>query len=192
MSTLVLFSAAMERDPAIAPGIPDDWFVETVGVGPVEAAVGTLRAIVKHLPSEIIFAGTCGAYPGSNIAVGEIVTVREVRLTSGDVLAGAARIPKIQPEGCLPLRWTRGRIRDVEALCTIGITEDEELARRLGAHGEVENLELFSICRAAAPMPVRSILGVTNVVGANGGEEWKKNYREVMTEVGRRIFGEEE
>ena len=188
MIRLLLFSAAMERDAALTGDLPEDWVVETTGVGPVESAIGTIRAIAKHLPTEIIYAGTCGAYPGSNIHPGQIVTVREVRFTSGEVLSGAARIPDIQPVGCLPLRWNRGELLDVDAICTIGITEDEDLAQRLGRTAQVENLELFSICRAAAPMTVRSILGITNVVGPGGGKGWKENYREVMAEIGRRIF----
>ena len=188
MIRLLLFSAGMERDAAIQGDLPEDWVVETVGVGPIESAVGTIRAIAKHLPTEIIYAGTCGAYPGSNIQVGQIVTVREVRFTSGEVISGAVRIPDAQPVGCLPLRWNRAELRDVDALCTIGITEDDALARTLGEAAEVENLELFSICRAAAPTTVRSILGVTNIVGPGGGKGWKENYRDVMAEIGKRIF----
>jgi hypothetical protein len=72
---------------------------------------------------------------------------------------------------------------------TLGITESDRLAAIFsGAGAEVENLEAFSVVRAAGDIPVTVVLGVTNIVGKGGGEDWLGNFREMMQLVARTVL----
>jgi nucleoside phosphorylase len=196
---LVLFSSDLERNAAYSEGIPDGIITGTTGVGLIEAAVGTTRLVIEHQPEAIIFAGTCGAHRESGFAIEDIVVASEVRLGSGDVTQGAMRFPtllqanltcdeelsKIVVSRSYSTGW-EGAVRRGTVSCTLGITETDELAAKLFMHdrSDCENLEAFSVLRAAGPIPAAVVLGVTNIVGAGGGNDWKANYRKMMLMVG--------
>jgi nucleoside phosphorylase len=64
---------------------------------------------------------------------------------------------------------------------TLSITTDDVLSVRIGKRSEceTENLEAFSVALACASLsvPFAAVLAVTNVVGAEGREQWGKHRR---------------
>jgi hypothetical protein len=197
---LLLFAAEMERAAAFPDGIPDDICAELTGVGLVDAAVGAARLIEQHKPEAVIFAGTCGAHQQSRFAIGDILIATEAALCSGDVVRAWMRFPgllstRLTTDQALSKiiigRWYHTRcqaeVQRGTVSCTMGVTEDEALAQSLYEHDrtDAENLELFSVLRAAGSIPTAAALGVTNVVGPNGGRNWKANYEGSMLAIGR-------
>lgn len=192
--TLYLFSSALEADAAFGAELPAHVSIATTGVGLVDAAIGTARLVTERAPERIVFIGTCGAHRRSGIAVGDIVVASSVRLGSGDVARGEMRIPSLLPSevGCdvelalrLASRIPRAighEILTARVSCTLGVTENDALAEALEVYdsSQVENLEAFSVARAAGTIPVAIILGVTNSVGAGGGRQWKENHAGMM------------
>lgn len=187
---LWLFSSNIERDAAFPDGLPTGLQTGITGVGLVDAGVMTVELIRQFEPSQVVFLGTCGAYPGSDLAVGDIVAVESVRLGSGDTARGEMRIPKLLPaalnsSGELTQSVVAASagltIRAGTALCTLGVTENDPLAETLGALADVENLEVFSVFRACGLLPTAAILGVTNIVGEGGGKDWAANYGSTMS-----------
>lgn len=190
MPLLLLFSSELERGAAFPNGVPDSLWSDISGVGLVDAAAGTSRIVARHTPTTILFVGTCGAYPESGFQIGQLVLARTVRLGSGDVAAGTMRIPGLMPE-LIPTdaeltQHLRNQLStpaaDAEVICTLGITESELLARQLesGIHQRVENLEAYPVLRAAAGIPTAVLLGITNIVGPDGGRQWREHFRRVM------------
>jgi nucleoside phosphorylase len=194
---LYLFSSPLERDAAFPEGLPhwlpDGALVDVSGVGPIDAAIGAARAVAAHRPDAVVYLGTCGAHRGAEIAIGDVVVASTIRLGSGDVARGEMRIPSILPKSvecdtalgsALAARLALPRTAPVARVsCTLGVTENDALARLLAEHdgSEVENLEAFSVAHAAAPVPAAVLLGVTNIVGAGGGSDWLANYRAMMS-----------
>lgn len=181
---LYLFAAEMEQDAASPGGFTRNIAYGCCGIGLVDAAIGARTLIEKYQPDEILFLGSCGAYPDKSLIIGDIVMAASVRVGSGEITDGIVRVPSLQTSSfeCVPLEGYALPLVDV--VCTLGVTEDDALSRSLSRLGDVENLELFAICRAAGEIPVTAVLGVTNLVGAEGGLEWRRNYRRVMGLVG--------
>ena len=183
---LMLFAAPMEMAPGLEQLETGGSEVRCTGIGPVAAAVGAARAIAECQPERIIYLGTCGSYDSSKHAIGAVVAAGNVILTSGEILAGQARVPDLQSAR---LECKTDELSDaipiVDVACTVAITEDADLATRLGAVAAVENLELFSLLVAAGDIPVTALLGVTNLVGPGGGREWAKNHAALMRDVGQ-------
>ncbi len=182
MSKFLLFAAPLEMNPAIAAGVPTGWSTACVGIGPVSSAIGTAELVAQESPSALTFLGTCGAYPGSGLAIGDIVSISSVSISSGDLHANRARLPDLEQKSRENLLVHDG-LPVARAVCTLGVTEDDSLAMDLSELGEVEHLELFSIC-SASPLPVAALLVVSNYVGANGGKEWRANLQGVMSQLG--------
>ena len=181
---LYLFAAEMEQDAASPGGFARNIAYGCCGIGLVDAAIGAGELIRRHEPDEIAFLGSCGAYPDKSLVVGDIVMAASVRVGSGEIADGIVRIPTLQSSSmeCVPLEGYALPIVDV--VCTLGVTEDDALAQSLARLGDVENMELFAVCRAAGSIPVSALLGVTNLVGAEGGMQWRRNYQRVMGAVG--------
>ncbi|MDF2698194.1 MAG: 5-methylthioadenosine nucleosidase, partial [Labilithrix sp.] len=76
--------------------------------------------------------------------------------------------------------------REATIANTLGITTDDALAATLSSHGQVEHLEAYGVARACQAASVRCavILGVTNVVGSRGREEWRANHVATSARVG--------
>lgn len=172
------------------------------GVGLIDAALGTAAAIARYRPDAIVFLGTCGAHSGSGLAVGDLVVASGAALGSGDIARGWMRLPKImasrlQTDEVLSARFTDVATADGMAprsawvSCTLGVTENDQLASALRGHdgSEAENLEVFPVLRAAGDIPATALLGVTNIVGTGGGADWAANYRSMMMMLGALVAG---
>src|SRR5689334_8201261 len=68
----------------------------TVGVGPVEAAVGAAAAIAAARPERVIFVGTAGAYPRgrATAAIRTVAVASELHLVSTAALRGDGYLPE--------------------------------------------------------------------------------------------------
>jgi futalosine hydrolase len=147
---------------------------ETVGVGLVEAALGAARVIAEKKPARVVLVGTVGAYPGSGLAVGDVVVAERVVLASPSGALVDAMPSSLDVDASILTG------RRVVVATTLAVTTDDATASALeaatGAH--VEHLEAFSVARACALAGVRfsAVFGVANAVGSRGRDEWRENH----------------
>lgn len=171
---LVLAAFAPEL-AALDPGLER----ATVGIGLVDAALGTARALAARKPREVVLVGTVGAYPGSGLAIGEVVRAERVVLASpsGALIEAISR--EIEVDRSDPNDLTLSP-RSVVVATTLAITTDDTVARSLEAAtgAQVEHLEAFAVARACQVANVRfsAVFGVANTVGSRGREEWRANH----------------
>ena len=181
MSWLVV--AAWEPELTTFRGLCPDRISAAVGIGLVDAAAGTAQCVIRHAPQRLVFLGTAGASPGSGLGIGDVVVARSVVLTDASAVEGRAALPfltrlDLDPE--LVEGFVSAGARAVTVANTLGITTDDHLAGTLAASGEVEHLEAFAVARACAlaALPCALVLGIANVVGARGREEWRAHHEE--------------
>src|SRR4051794_871578 len=67
--------------------------IDTVGVGPVDAAIAMTQSVARHRPSHVLFLGTGGAAKGSGLSVGDVAVGTEVRLVAAAAIEGRAAMP---------------------------------------------------------------------------------------------------
>ncbi len=165
---------------------PGDRSVEraVVGVGPVEAALGTARALADLQPRALILLGTAGVYRGSGPrpAIGAAVVARNIRFASVGTTRGLVYFPGPMPLAASCDRKLRSglaaaaSVLQVDVACPPAITRSAaaaaEVAGETGA--AVENLEAFAVARAAAEagVPFAAVLGIANQVGPRAHAEW--------------------
>lgn len=167
----------------------------TLGVGPVEAALGAADALASP-PGEppadaAILLGTCGAFPGAGLSIGGAVLVERSLLTSSDAAAGLAYVPapaaalSRSEEGLLRRLSDATGLRRVGCVTVAAITRDADHATALARHTEceVEHLEAHAFLRAAerARIPAACLLGVANDVGPDGHEQWRAHAEAAST-----------
>ena len=145
----------------------------TVGVGLVEASLGAAAILAERRPQRVVLIGTVGAYPGSGVAIGDVVTAERVLVASD---TGA--IVDAMPSSSLAVPISNAR--RVVVATTVAITTDDAVAvileKSTGAH--VEHLEAFAVARACerAGVTFSAVFGVANVVGSRGRDEWRANH----------------
>ncbi len=163
----------------------DGVHVVAVGVGPVEAAHGTARALAARRYQAVINAGIAGGFR-DRCTVGDVVVVTreeyaELGLEDGTAFPlpeGAslvrmveAHFSLLQPflDGLIPVIVGRGvtsaTVTSTNARATL-------LAQRYRA--DVESMEGFAVLRAAEQVgvPAIEIRGVSNLVGDRAANEW--------------------
>jgi nucleoside phosphorylase len=166
-----------------------------VGIGLPHAAVGATVRIGEEKPQAVVLVGTCGAYAGAGLAVGDVVVARCVRLVDAAVLQGAAQFPdpmSIACESDVSLRTglasAGASLADVAT--TLAVTVDDAVAQRIAASGvQVEHLEAHGVAMAAARfgVPFAAVLGVANTVGSRAREEWRHNHRTAADAAVQRV-----
>lgn len=157
-----------------------------VGIGLPMAAAGAAMQLAEMQPSAVVLLGTCGAYAGSGLAVGEVIAARRVRLADHAVAQGISQFPDpmsvetdAHPASVQALVRAGARAADVAT--TLAVTVDDAaaalVARVTPAH--VEHLEAYGVAAACAArgIPFGASLGVANQVGARGREEWRAHHR---------------
>jgi nucleoside phosphorylase len=159
-----------------------------VGIGLPLAALGVADAMRRYAPRAVVMVGTCGAYLGRGLSIGDVVVGRRLQLVSAAAVEGRGAFPgpmSVVAEGDRSFFqiFVRSGAKEVDIATTLSITTDDDLAGRIAnAHGcDVEHLEAFAVALACAPLrlPVATVLGVANMVGATGRDEWQKHHREV-------------
>ncbi len=168
---------------------PRPFVLGTVGVGLVEAAIGTTQLIAAHRPAAVLLIGTAGVYPGHHAAlpVGSAAAVAEMAL-----LPGAEPGARWLWPGSMPVRERSSRrllarlvratqLPTANVVCPIAMSASRPPGRRTarGSASALENLEAFAVARAAATagVPFAAILGIANEVGPSGHREWQGNAR---------------
>lgn len=165
-----------------------------VGIGLVDAALGTMQAIAEVHPTRIVLLGTCGVFAGARAAGAPDVAVpSQLLLVAGDVARGdAALLGPSEHEADLDLVQALGGPTPGVAT-TLGISTDDELARRLEESSGCgyEHLEAFAVVAACqrAGVPAAVVLGVANRVGASGRAEWRANEGEASRRAVERVLG---
>jgi futalosine hydrolase len=182
VSILIVCAVAQEL-AALAPR--DEVDVVAVGVGPVEAALGTARALATKRYDAVINAGIAGGFR-ERCTVGDAVACSredyaELGLEDGSAFPlpeGAALIRHeeadhglMQPflSGLVPVIVGRGV---TSAIVTSTTARALVLAHRFRA--DVESMEGFSVLRAArvAGVPAVEIRGVSNMIGDRESSGW--------------------
>jgi futalosine hydrolase len=162
-----------------------DIMAAAVGIGLPAATVGTGMRIADLRPDGVVLVGTCGAYPESEIRLGDVVVARTVRLACGSVAGGNAEWPEsmqsvLDADRAMARALVAEGCRLADVATTLGITVDdataERVARATGAGAE--HLEAFGVVTAtsAAGVPCAVVLGVANQVGARAREQWRANH----------------
>lgn len=162
---MLLVIAATAFEASLVDGAP----VRTIvtGVGPVEAALATARAIAEERPTAILHVGIAGAQtlPQASLVLGS-------EAVYCDVLDPLARIPRVEREKPdVGLLATARRVLADAKVLPIGTT-----GRVGGGAGcEVEAMEGFGVLRAAAlaDVPALELRAISNPVTEADRDRWR-------------------
>jgi futalosine hydrolase len=176
---LVVCALLPEVREAVLPPHVD---VLVCGVGPVEAAIATARALATTRYAAVVNAGIAGAFRGS-AHVGDAVIVEDevladFGLEGGGALAlpeGARLADRVAADVGL-LRRCGGALRRARGLTVAEVTATDATALRLRERYacDVESMEGFSVLRAAAvaQIPALEVRGISNFVGDRARSQW--------------------
>ncbi len=154
-----------------------------VGVGPVEAAIATARALARERFEYVVNAGIGGIFR-SRGTVGDTFAIAteflaDFGLEGGEplVLPGGARLAdRATADSVLVRRCAELGMHVGVGLTVAQITTTDATAARLHARygADVESMEGFSVLRAAADagIPAVEVRGISNVVGDRARGEW--------------------
>ena len=157
--------AATEFEAAlVAPGRAR---VVVSGIGPVEAALATARALAEERPEAVLQVGIAGAQtlPNGSIAIGAESVYCDVL----DPAARLARVERVAPDARL-LDAARRALPEAHVL-PIGTS-----GRVGGGAGcEVEAMEGFGVLRAAstAGVPALELRAISNPVAERDRDAWR-------------------
>jgi futalosine hydrolase len=183
---LLIVCAVAQELAALTPR--EDVEVLATGVGPVEAALATSRALASRRYDAVINAGIAGGFRDRCTVGDAVVCAREdyaeMGLEDGSAfpLPGGLELVRhaesdpglLKPflGGLIPVIVGRGV---TSAIVTSTTARALVLAHRFRA--DVESMEGFAVLRAAAlaGVPAVEIRGVSNLVGERASNEW--NFR---------------
>ncbi len=165
----------------------DDVHVVRTGVGPVNAAHGATVGIIEHRPARVLVCGVGGAYPGSGLAIGDVVCAGVecygdlgAESPDGFLDMRALGFPLIRGDepvyNDLPLQvWPIDRRMKFVTVSTCTGTDDH--ARRLEARtgGAVENMEGAAVAHVARlhGVPAGEVRGISNIVTTRDTSAWR-------------------
>lgn len=161
-----------------------------VGVGPVEAALGTARVLAELRPTAVVLVGTAGVYPSvpRGPAIGQAVLGKTITFATFSTARDLAYFPRPMPVVARTNARLRSRLARAsgaglaDIVCPPAITRSRaaaaSIARVTGA--ALENLEAFAVARAVARarVPFVAVFGVANQVGPRAHTEWKAHAAE--------------
>lgn len=166
---------------------------ETVGIGLVDAALGTAELVARVRPDVVLLLGTCGVFAGEapppEVIVGAALLASDGPTAEGrGALVGPLAEVTEVPRALVDAAHACGAEPALVAT-SLSITTDDALAaacaraatRRAPGHAVVvEHLEALAVGRACARagVPCLPILGVANTVGASGRAEWAARHVE--------------
>lgn len=169
--------------------VEKEYMTATLGVGLVNAASSIASLLERHSISRMIFTGTCGAPLKTALKIGDIVRAKIIHTGDISVWSQDTFIPEIMPTSVTPTRFLppQNTLHECDVFCPLAITQSQIAAAILRVHfpSAVENLECFAVAWNAAQrkIPFEAILGVSNIIGPDGHEEWKTNHAEVSQHV---------
>jgi futalosine hydrolase len=156
-----------------------------VGIGLPQAAVGAALRIADARPRAVVLLGTCGAYPGTALRIGDVVVAKKMLLVDPAVVGGSAQFPdpmSIATEGDPQMHAALVAAGGIGAdvATTLAVTVDDALSARIATAvgAQAEHLEAHGVATASATLgvPFAAVLGVANVVGSRAREEWRANH----------------
>lgn len=167
----------------LRPHVP----VVCTGVGAVNAAYALTRYLASETVAEVIVCGIGGAYPGSGLAIGDVVCAQsecygdlgadssegflDMRALGFPVVGGPPPLYNDLPLRVFPAE-RRSRFVTVNT-CTGSDAAARAIIARTG--GAVENMEGAAIAHvgALAGVPVGEIRGISNHVGNRDKSVWR-------------------
>lgn len=154
------------------------------GVGPVEAASETSRALALAPPRLVINAGIGGGFRG-RAGVGDALAVAREHLAELGLEDGAPMPPlpggvklvdQVESDAGLVDTARRSGLRIGAGLTVAAVTTSPERASALSARfdADVESMEGFAVLRAAAAagIPAIELRGISNLVGPRRESGW--------------------
>jgi futalosine hydrolase len=170
---------------------------QAVGVGLAVAGAGTARALQSAPARAVVLLGSFGAYPGSPLRIGSLLSPRDTRLIDEALVTDRAAAPQampVQARADAALQQGLGRAAGIASsgatsgtlATTAFITTDDALAATLARSGCVgENLEAVAVglaCQACG-VPWAALLACTNEVGARGRTQWLAEHTRAAAQV---------
>ena len=162
---------------------------KAVGIGAAAAGSATARAIIAVEPRGVLLIGSCGVYPNMDrYKPHDVVISSRIALVSHAVNAQRSEFPKpmrtvLESDELIStgLRNASPRAHVAAVACPLAQTIDDQVAASVQPTTgcEAENLEAFAVATAckAAEIPFAAVLGVSNIVGSTGSDDWKQFQR---------------
>jgi nucleoside phosphorylase len=156
------------------------------------AAAGAATALAELGPGAVVLVGTCGAYRGAGLAIGDAIVADVVRVADAVAVERRAEFPapmvtSIDSDQRLRRELAGHGARAAHVATTLGITVDDASASRIaqGTESHVEHLEAFGVATACAArgVPFASVLGVANFVGSGARDEWRQHHHAAAAAV---------
>jgi nucleoside phosphorylase len=139
------------------------------GIGPVEAAAATARALALRPPDAVVHVGVAG---GAGLEPGALVVGTEAVYL--DLAAAVPVVARARPDAAL-LAAARAALPDAEALpiatsAAVGAARDA-----VSRAGRVEAMEGFAVLRACAlaGVPAVEVRAVANEIGEPDRGRWR-------------------
>jgi futalosine hydrolase len=168
-------------------GARDEVTIVCTGVGPVNAAHAVTVAITQRRPDAILVCGVGGAYPGSGLAVGDVVCADiecygdlgasspagflDMRSLGFPIIPGS---PPVYNDLPLQVSPVARRVKFVTVSTCTGI---DDVAREIEARtgGAVENMEGAAVAHVAClhGIPAGELRGISNLVTNREISAWK-------------------
>jgi nucleoside phosphorylase len=167
------------------------------GIGLPAASIGSAVRLGELEPRSVVLLGTCGAYRGAGLSIGDVVVARRLCLVDPGALAGTAQFPEpmeMEAEAHAPITEALIALgaRPCRVATTLAITVDDGAAALIGqgTGADVEHLEAQGVAMACASrrVPFAAVLGVANFVGAGGRAEWLANHRRAEAAAGASVL----
>jgi len=154
--------APLRAAAALGPGLAGRLSGRTVaaravGIGMPSAAAGAATALAELGAGTVVLVGTCGAYRGAGLAIGDVIVANVVRVADVAAAEGRAEFPapmvtSLPSDSRLRLELARSGARPAHVATTLGITVDDASAARVAqaTGSQVEHLEAFGVATACA------------------------------------------
>ncbi|MEQ9080626.1 MAG: hypothetical protein RLP09_42580 [Sandaracinaceae bacterium] len=174
---------------------------KAIGIGLGVAGAAAARGILATEPRAVILVGSCGVYPGlPQYQPHDVIVASKVTLVSHAVQAGRSEFPapmqtqlESNPMLVAGLASVGGRVFAAPVANTLARTVDDTVAAAVhpATSCQAENLEAFAVGQAckAAELPFVAVLGVSNIVGSTGAQDWMQFQRAAVNAAAETIVG---
>lgn len=196
-STLLMIPTPQEREALLRlePRLADRYILETVGFGPVSAAIGAMAALAHHRPPQVFLVGLAGTFIGD--ALGSVVCYHSVCMTgiglptsqglASGVASGFDAYLRDQygPLLCPPGLTTRKQLLTV--CIPAANTQDIDVRRTNFPDAAGEDMEGYAVAAACHrhQIPLAIIRAVSNEVGQRDKQQWR--FREAFTALAKTL-----
>ncbi len=166
------------------------------GIGNINCLLGTNEYLSNHPEiKEILFIGSAGSYPWSEVQPGSFVASRTFYSLEISSALGLSKQIEITKEPFSFPNSLSSRISEIatkrtfsffekkttNAPSTLTLHEMKTPPEAVWSNLDVENLELYGLAALALrkKISLEAVLAVTNSVGKEGSVDWQKNWREM-------------